>query len=94
MAVRKLTPALLRKIVLEERNRVLREKAAELVKDPVEVDADEYADTLEAHEDFTVKEAKRVIRQVELMEKDEKALVRKLRQIRESKKKVLNRLKK
>jgi hypothetical protein len=94
MSIRKLTPALLRRIVLEERSRVLREKSEKLVKDPVEVEADEYADTLESHEDFTVSEAKNMIRRIEMMERDEKALVRKLRQIREAKSRAVRKLRK
>lgn len=94
MSIRKLTPALLRRIVLEERERVLREKAKDFVSDPVEVEADEYADTLEAHEDFTVSEAKKAIRRIEMMERDEKALVKKLRQIREAKSRAVRSLRK
>ena len=52
--VRKLTPNLLRRIVMEERRRVLRENdpIVQGIDDPEkvdaeEVDADEYADTLE-----------------------------------------------
>lgn len=92
---RKLTPALLRKIVMEERARVLKEKAEQFLDaKPTEVEADEYADTLEAHEDFTVNEARRRLRQIELMERDERALLRKLRQLREAKNAAVKRLKK
>ena len=93
MATKKLTPALLRKIVMEEKQRVLAEKAAQLVNEkPVEVDADEYADTLEKHEDFTVAEARKALHKIEMMERDEKALVRKLRQLREAKQRAIRRI--
>lgn len=92
---RKLTPALLRKIVMEERARVLAEKAEQFVDEtPMEVDADGYADTLIAHEDHTVSEARKRLRQIELMERDERALLRKLRQLREAKSAAVKRLKK
>ncbi len=95
MAIRKLTPALLRKIVLEEKQRIIREKAEMgFLEEPVEVEADEYADTLESHEDHTVKEAKARLRQIELMENDEKLLLRKLKQLREAKNRAIRRLKK
>lgn len=93
MTTRKLTPALLRKIVMEERQRVLREKN-EFLKPAVEVEADEYHDTLEAHEDHTVHEARKNLRRIEMMERDEKTLIRKLRQLREAKSKAIRRLKK
>jgi hypothetical protein len=90
MATKKLTPALLRKIVMEEKQRVLAEKAAQFVDEkPTEVDADEYADTLEKHEDFTVAEARKALHRIEMMERDEKALVKKLRQIREAKQRAI-----
>ena len=92
---RKLTPALLRRIVMEERQRVLQEKAdAFLDAKPTEVEADEYADTLEKHEDFTVSEARRQMRRIEMMESDEKALVRELKQLREAKTRALRRFRK
>lgn len=96
MALRKLTPALLRKIVLEERQRILREKAQEFVSDPVELEADEFGTdkALEDPEDFTVKEAKRRLQQIVMMERDEKALLRKLKQLREAKSRAVRRLKK
>ena len=96
MALRKLTPALLRKIVLEERQRILREKAQEFVSDPIELEADEFGTdkALEDPEDFTVKEAKRCLQQITVMERDEKELLRKLKQIREAKSRAVRRLKK
>lgn len=95
MAIRKLTPALLRKIVLEEKQKILDEKAdMGFLEEPVEVDADEYSDTLESHEDHTVKETKRHLHQIEMMEKDEKILLRKLKQLREAKIRAINRLRK
>lgn len=89
---RKLTPALLRRIVLEERERVLQEKAAAFVdENPTVVDADGYADTLEKHEDYTVNEARRQMRRIEMMERDEKLLLRKLKQLREAKSRAIRR---
>jgi hypothetical protein len=47
MATRKLTPALLRKIVLEEKQYILDEKAEMgFLETTVEVEADEFSDTL------------------------------------------------
>jgi hypothetical protein len=41
-----------------------------------------------------VKEAKRRLHQIEMMEKDEKILLRKLKQLREAKIRAINRLRK
>lgn len=94
MAIRKLTPALLRKIVLEEKNKMLREAA--ISNDPVasgkdhpsdvdvpEVDADGYADTL-AHE----------IDHMKALKIHEQRLTAKLREIQEAKKRLRERVSK
>jgi hypothetical protein len=95
MATRKLTPELLRKIVLEEKNKMLREAAA-VGSDPVasgkahaedltvpEVDADGYADTL-AHE----------IDHMKALKIHEQRLTAKLREIQEAKKRLRERVSK
>ena len=50
----KLTPGMLRKIVLEEKSKIEDEmnESEKLVKEPKEVEADEYAGTLEKEIDF------------------------------------------
>lgn len=98
MAVRKLTPALLRKIVLEERARVINEKKLELglLDDAITLDPEDFGTdkALEAPKDFTVKEAKRTIEQIELIESNERALLQKLRDLREQKTKMVKKLRK
>ena len=92
MATRKLTPELLRKIVLEEKNKMLREAA--MSNDPVasgkehaedltvpEVDADGYADTLAQEIDH-----------MKALKIHEQRLTAKLREIQEAKKRVRERV--
>jgi hypothetical protein len=74
-----LTPALLRRIVLEEKRKLQSELD---VPAPEEVDADGYADTLAAHEDFTPKNESAAYRNLAMQER---RLARQLRKIRESK---------
>jgi len=82
-----LTPALLRRIVLEEKRKILESKAL-LDDSPEEVEADEFADTLEAHKDFTVKENAR--KRYNALTLEERQLVRKLKRIRENKLAIRN----
>lgn len=88
-----LTPALLRRIVLEEKRKILEAKKQQNELDvpaAEEVGADEYADSLEAHKDFTVKEtAQRQYRDLTL---EESRLAARLEKIRESKRAVRARL--
>lgn len=92
MATRKLTPELLRKIVLEEKNKMLREAA--ISNDPVasgkehaedltvpEVDADGYADTLAQEIDH-----------MKALKIHEQRLTAKLREIQEAKKRLRERV--
>ena len=90
-----LTPALIRKIVLEEKRKLVREakmkhEADEPLATAEEIDADEYADTLEAPEVHQPKnEAHRRYQQLTIAERK---LVSKLQQIRESKRNIRARL--
>lgn len=86
---RKLTPAILRKIVLEEKRKMMRETSdpvAAGVEDPEkvsaeEVDADDQAGTLEKDIDH-----------MKALKIHEKQLRAKLRRIQEAKKRVRNRV--
>lgn len=88
-----LTPDLLRKIVREEKQKILEAKKQQKELDapaPEEVGADEYADSLEAHKDFTVKEnAQRHYRDLTL---EERRLEARLEKIRENKRAVRTRI--
>ncbi len=87
--VRKLTPSLLRRMVLEEKKRMMRETSdpvAAGVEDPEKVsaeetDADELADTLEKDIDH-----------MKVLKIHELKLKRKLRRIAEAKKKIRSRV--
>jgi len=87
--VRKLTPSLLRRMVLEEKKRMMRETSdpvAAGVEDPEKVsaeetDADELADTLEKDIDH-----------MKVLKIHERKLKRKLRRIAEAKKKIRSRV--
>ncbi len=87
--VRKLTPSLLRRMVLEEKKRMMRETSdpvAAGVEDPEKVsaeetDADEMADTLEKDIDH-----------MKALKIHERQLKRKLRRIAEAKKKIRTRV--
>ena len=87
--VRKLTPSLLRKMVLEEKKRMMRETSdpvAAGIEDPEKVDAeeadaDELADTLEKDIDH-----------MKVLKIHERKLQRKLKRITEAKKKIRNRV--
>jgi len=90
-----LTPTLLRKIVLEEKRKLVREakmkrEADEPLASAEEVDADEYADTLEAPEVHQPKNEAR--RRYQALSLAERKLVAKLQQIRESKRNIRARL--
>ena len=87
--VRKLTPSLLRKMVMEEKKRMMRETSdpvAAGIEDPEKVDAeeadaDELADTLEKDIDH-----------MKVLKIHERKLQRKLKRITEAKKKISNRV--
>ncbi len=87
--VRKLTPSLLRKMVMEEKKRMMRETSdpvAAGIEDPEKVDAeeadaDELADTLEKDIDH-----------MKVLKIHERKLQRKLKRISEAKKKIRNRV--
>ena len=87
--VRKLTPSLLRKMVMEEKKRMMRETSdpvAAGIEDPEKVnaeeaDADELADTLEKDIDH-----------MKVLKIHERKLQRKLKRITEAKKKIRNRV--
>ena len=87
--VRKLTPSLLRRMVLEEKKRMMRETSdpvAAGVEDPEKVsaeeaDADELADTLEKDIDH-----------MKALKIHERKLKRRLRRIAEAKKKIRSRV--
>ena len=97
MMPRKLTPALLRKIVLEEKTKLVREAAAKSKaksKDPIaaglahpsdleapEVDADGYANTLANDIDY-----------MKALKIQERRLAAKLRSIQEAKRRIRNRV--
>lgn len=90
-----LTPALLRRIVLEEKRKLVREakmkhEADEPLATAEEVGADEYADTLEAPEVHTPKNEAR--RHYQALTIAERKLINKLHQIRESKRNIRARL--
>jgi hypothetical protein len=90
-----LTPAVLRKIVLEEKRKLVREAKMKKEADaPLataeEVDADEYADTLEAHADHTPKNEAR--RRYQALNLQERRLMAQLQQIRENKRNIRARL--
>lgn len=86
---RKLTPAILRTIVLQEKRRMMRETSdpvAAGIEDPEKVsadetDADEYADSLEKDIDH-----------MKALKVHERKLKTKLRKIQEAKKKIRNRV--
>ena len=86
-----LTPALLRRIVLEEKQKILEaKKQHDLVADEAEeVDADGYADTLAAPKDHTVETAQRRYQALTL---EEQRLVARLEAIRENKRAVRTKL--
>lgn len=81
-----LTPALLRRIVLEEKKKIQQELDAPA---PDEVDADGYADTLAAHKDFSPKNESHAYRNLTLQER---RLAAQLEKIRESKRNLRSRL--
>lgn len=86
---RKLTPAILRQIVLQEKRKMMRETSdpvAAGIEDPEkvdaeEVDADEYADSLEKDIDH-----------MKALKVHEKKLRLKLKKIQEAKKQIRNRV--
>jgi len=90
-----LTPSLLRRIVLEEKSKLVREakmkrEADEALATAEEIDADEYADTLESPEVHTPKNEAR--RRYQALTLEERKLVNKLQRIRESKRNIRARL--
>jgi hypothetical protein len=89
-----LTPALLRRIILEEKRNILRENKEKYeldIEDPEEVDADEYADSLESKQDFSPK-MESVRTRFKNLVNEERRLLEKLGKIRESKRVVRSRL--
>lgn len=86
--IRKLTPSLLRKIVLEEKRRIIREndpieaghEDPEKV-DAEETDADEYADSIEKDIDF-----------MKALKIQERKLKRKMKRIQEAKRIIRSRV--
>lgn len=92
----KLTPQILRQIVLEEKRKLQLEAAAKSSSDigedkPTEVDADEYADTLESKKDHAPK-MENFRRKYQQLVAEERALQDRLKKISESKKAVRARL--
>lgn len=89
-----LTPTLLRKIVLEEKRKLVREAKKHEADEPLakaeEVGADEYADTLEAPEVHTPKNEAR--RRYQALSLQERRLAAQLQQVRESKRVLRARL--
>jgi len=81
-----LTPALLRRIVLEEKKKIQKEMDA---PEPKEVEADGYAETLAAHEEFAPKNESLAYRNLILQER---RLVAQLEQVRESKRSLRRRI--
>lgn len=90
-----LTPALLRKIVLEEKRKIVRETKQDadgrIAEVPKPTDADEYADTLAAKEEFGPK-AEGARRRYHALSLQESKLVSQLAQIRENKRAIRARL--
>jgi hypothetical protein len=89
-----LTPALLRRIILEEKRNIMMEKKHQKESDfpdAEEVDADEYADSLESKQDFSPK-MESVRDRFKNLVNEERRLLEKLGKIRESKRAVRSRL--
>ena len=84
---RKLTPSLLRKIVLQERNKLkesLEQGEVEIEKvEAEEVDADDYADTLEKDIDY-----------IKALKISERRIIKKLKECRRAQRVIRRRLKK
>ena len=85
---RKLTPNLLRKIVLEERERILRES------DPIEAGVDDVAkvDAEEKDADEQQDTLAKDIDHMKVLKIEEARLVRRFKKIREAKKRLKNRV--
>ncbi len=82
MTVKKLTPALFRKIIEEEVAKFGdMEDTEKAAKDTEETDADEYADALEKHIDY-----------VKALKIEEARTVKRLAKIREAKQRVLKKI--
>lgn len=82
MKTTKLTSTLLRKLIEEEKSKFGdMEDTCKRAKDTEEVDADEFADTLEKHIDF-----------VKALKIEETRLTKRLAKIQETKKQVLKRI--
>jgi len=82
MSVKKLTPSLLRKIIEEETAKFGdMDDVEKRAKDTEEVDADEYADSLEKHLDY-----------VKALKVEEARVVKRLVKIREVKQRVLKKI--
>jgi len=95
----KLTPALLRRIVREEKARIVAEakkkkmkEADEIAPDAKELDADEQASAVK-HAENHYKGLEENARRLRQLDETEKRLVNQLRQIRESKTRVRARIK-
>lgn len=73
----KLSSKVLRRIIAEEAAKFKRETPEDAAKDTEEVDADEYADSLEKHVDM-----------MKALKIEEGRLVRRLKKIREEKKSI------
>jgi hypothetical protein len=90
MAIVKLTPALLRKIVNEEKQKLVKEakkKEAQALAKAEEVDADGFADTLENPKDHQPKNENR--KRYQNLVIQENALLEKLEEIRKSKRRIV-----
>ena len=88
-----LTPDLLRRIVREEKQKIVEAKKQQKELDAPaaeEIGADEYADSLEAHKDFTVKETAQ--RRYHDLTLEERRLEARLEKIRENKRAVRTRI--
>lgn len=92
----KLTPAVLRRMIMEEKQKMLQEKKEDMgfLETADVVEPEDLAHTLEKHEDFTVSEVRRNVKKLEMMERAERDLLRKLKEIRESKSVVVRKLRK
>jgi len=87
-----LTPALLRRIVLEEKQKLQTEAKGKFLNDKAEeVEADEYADTLEAHEEFGPK-SESARKRYKALTIEERKLQNRLNAIQESKRNIRRKL--
>ena len=98
MSTLKLTPSLLRRLVLEERAKVIAEKKADMgfLDQAITLEPDEFGTdkALEDPQDFTMDETLRKVREIQVIESAERDLIKKLRTLREQKSRAVKRLRK